>query len=265
MSRKLRNAGAWALSAVLASSVHALAPAPPAQARLGDGTVSAARLRPYDNAFVVTFTFSDGTRMSPGLWTDQLRLRTIDGRQVLVRTQGRNYFDGRHLMSVNTVDPTSFAPISTFVMRDDGSRERWLFIGTHVEAHLTPGAAGATETVSNLDLANPAYDFNCCMASLIPAAMRLRVGDTVTLPAVSVRSGDPDSLTYHVLAREHIRAGHRGMVNTWVVQTSPPGGGEIKFWIADSPPFLVRMTLTGLPGSHDSHGAHYDQSFDMLE
>jgi len=55
--------------------------------KIGDGTVSSARLTLYDNAWLVTLTYTDGRALQPGIWTDQL-LRDIDGRKAFVRTQG---------------------------------------------------------------------------------------------------------------------------------------------------------------------------------
>jgi hypothetical protein len=101
------------------------------------------------------------------------------------------------------------------------------------------------------------------MRSLLPAAIRLSAGETFTLPAIEV-GGDPGAITYHVVRRERVRAGYRGTIAAWRVETDGPGGGTISFWIADTAPFLVRMTLTGIPANRDSHGVHYDQSFDML-
>jgi len=267
MLRIVRTMGAFASPALLASSVHALAPAATqasgVTARVGDGIVSASRLLPYDNAFVLTIRSADGRTAQPGIWTDQLRLRTVDGRQAFVRTQGFASFDGRVKSSVNVFDPATFAPISNILVNPDGSRERWSFRGLTVEGHLTAAGPNAQDRVQTLNLAHPAFDLNCCMRSLLPAAVRLRAGETFTLPAVEV-GGDPAEVVFRVAARERVRAGSRGMVPAWRVDTDGPGGGTISFWIADTPPFLVRMTLVGIPGSRDSHGVHYDQYYDMI-
>jgi hypothetical protein len=263
--RLLRNLSAWALPAILASSAQALVPASAAAAapsRVGDGIVDASRLRPYDNAFVVTQTVADGRVIEPGIWTDQLRLRTVEGRQVFVRTQGIAYFDGRVMSSVNIFDPITFAPISNVQNIADGSRERWSFRGLVVEGHLTGAGRDAREAVRNLSIAAPAFDFNCCMRSLLPAAVRLRAGETFTVPGVVADDGDMMEVTFHVIGRERVRAGYRGMVDAWVVQTDVPGGGAIvKFWIIDTAPFLVHMWVSQ---DRNSPGGHYEQSFDMI-
>src|SRR5947199_3819988 len=123
------------------------------------------------------------------------------------------------MTSVNVFDPATFAPVSNVVNNADGSREHWSFRGLTVDGHLTPAGQNATETVRNFQLPEPAYDLNCCMRSLLPAAVRLRVGDSFTLPGVVESEGDPDRATFHVTARERIRAGYKGMVDAWVVET----------------------------------------------
>jgi hypothetical protein len=237
---------------------------------VGDGTVDAARLRPYDNAFIVTLTFADGRVLQPGIWSDQLRLRIVDGRQVFVRTQSIAYFDGRVMSSVNVFDPVTFAPISNIQNRADsresrGSRESWRFREHEVEGHLTGAGPEARETVRNASLAEPAFDFNCCMRSLLPAAVRLRAGETFTVPGIVEADDDPGTVTYHVVGRERVRAGYRGMVEAWVVQTDVPGGGAtVRFWITDTAPFLVHMAVTETPANRALPGQHFDQTFDMI-
>src|SRR5437763_874329 len=83
---------------------------------LGDGTVDAAKLKPYDNALVASQTTADGRTLIPGIWTDQLRLRDVGGRKLWVRTQTMGYFDGRVMSSVNMFDPVTFAPVSNILV-----------------------------------------------------------------------------------------------------------------------------------------------------
>jgi hypothetical protein len=237
------------------------APAP-ALVKLGDGTVSGARLTPYDNAWLVTQTRSDGRIVEPGIWTDQLRLREVDGRKVFVRTQGIAYFRGEFLTSVNVFDPLTMAPIRDIQHAADGSTEKWTLNGTHAEGHLVAATPGAKEEVQQFDSHVPGYDFNCCMRSLMAATLPLSAGYSVTLPNEIMSKDDDEGVTYKVVGREQTQAGARGMVDTWVVQIDPsPGGCDcvIKFWVSDKAPFIIRMTLS-------AGKAHpYDQSFDMIK
>ncbi len=251
------------ICAALASAASGSAPASsdPVAVILGDGIVDAARLKPYDNALVASQTTTDGRTLIPGIWTDQLRLRDVNGRKLWVRTQTLGYFDGRVTSSVNMFDPATFAPVSNVLVNPDGSKEVWTFSATGAEGRVTD--VTGHETVSKVPVKAPSYDFNCCMRSLMPAALPLAVGKTFALPAVPAE-GDPEVVLERVRGRERIRAGYRGMIDAWVVDSPVPGGGTVSFWIADTPPYLVHMTLKEVPANKTRAGVHYDQSFDML-
>jgi hypothetical protein len=227
----------------------------------GDGTVNAAKLQPYDNAFVANQTTADGQLLVPGVWTDQLRLRDVNGRKLWVRTQTIGYFDGRVMNSVNMFDAATFAPVKNVLVNPDGSKEVWTFTSAGAEGHLTDVAGH--ETVSTVPSKVPSYDFNCCMRSLLPAALPLAAGKVFALPAVPA-DGDPDIVIEKVRGRQRIKAGYRGTIEAWVVDSPVPGGGTVSFWIADTPPYLVHMTLRDVPANKTRAGVHYDQSFDML-
>src|SRR6185295_1530834 len=118
----------WTASVLFAAlSVPVAGQQPQVRVSLGDGTVDAARLKPYDNALVANQFTADGRKLVPGIWTDQLRLREIDGRKLWVRTQTLGYFDGRVMSSVNMFDPVTFAPVKNLLVNPDGSREVWTF------------------------------------------------------------------------------------------------------------------------------------------
>jgi hypothetical protein len=221
----------------------------------GDGTVDASRIAPYDNAFVSTQLYPDGRIVYPGIWTDQVRLREIKGRKLLVRTQGLAYYDGRSLVSVNVLDPRTFAPVSDTQRNPDGSIEKWTFDGNHAEGHLT-GATGAKDAVKTFDSPTPFFDFNCCMRSIVMSMIAKKPGLSVTLPAFDGTDGF-DKADFKVLRREPVHAGALGTVDAWLVET-PLLSGYIHFWLIDKPPYMVRMTL-----SANAVNA-YAQSFDMI-
>ena len=227
--------------------------------KVGDGTVSGARLTPYDNAWVVTLSAKDGRTEQPGIWTDQLRLREIDGRKVFVRTQGQVYYRGHVQWSINTFDPITLAPISSEVHQPNGAVEKRKFNGAHVEVRTTGPEPGAKEELHEFDLPSPAYDFNCCMASLFAATLPLRVGYTAVLPAVVASKADDKGTPYRVVGHEQVQAGAKGMVDAFVVEYPNPGCCIIRFWVTDVPRRIVRMTLSSSPGQP------YGQSFDMIK
>ena len=256
----LLSRGCLRRAALLISCAAASLPPAPrgGPVRVGDGTVLGSRLQPYDNAFVVTKTYKDGRIDHPGIWTDQLRLREVAGRRMYVRTQGLAYEDGRMLSSINVFDPATLMPLSDRQHNADGSIETWAIEGMRVEGRIR-SAPNSREEIRRSVLREPAFDFNCCMRSLLIAALPLRLGYSAELPAIVMGDGDPGSVPVQVVGRERIRAGARGPVDTWIVETPVPGGGELRFWISEKPPFVIRFTVSA------AGKRNYDQSFDMLE
>jgi hypothetical protein len=226
---------------------------------LGDGTMSGSRLAPYDNAFALTLHFKDGHAADGGIWSDQLRLRDVDGKKAFVRTQGFVYPDGKSMWSVNRFDPLTLAPISSESHAHDGSFEIRTFKGAHVEVRKTAAGPDAKEEVQEVDLPKPAYDFfNCCMASLFSATLPLKSGYKAVAPAAMVTKADDPIVVYRVVGREKVKAGYLGEVEAYVVEFPNSGCCYIRFWIIDRAPFMVRMTLTEVAGKG------YAQSFDMI-
>jgi len=261
--RSWRNA-AVAVAAFGLMSASAPPEAAPLRVVMGDGAIDARRLQPYDNAFVATQLRGDGRAFVAGIWTDQLRLRTINGRQAWVRTQTLGYFDHRFQLHINTFDPVTFAPISDWQHNVGGDTEDWRIDGLAVEGRLKGSEPDAKEETRRFTQTAPAYDFNCCMRSLIPAAIRLRVGEVIVIPAIPMAPDDPSEVRYRVVRRDRITfTDSRPAIEASLVETDIPGlpGGMLRFWIADRPPFMVRMTLTG---TKTPDGRRYDQSFDMI-
>lgn len=240
--------------------------------------MSATRLVPYDNAFAVTYEVANGEKIETGIWSDQLRIRDVSGRKAWVRTQSLASFTGLVLTSVNTFDPVTFAPISTVLKNRDGARQYWTYTAKTAEGHIfTPDG---NESIKSIKLSKSAFDFNCCMASLIPAALPLAANKDFRLPGVPAADGDPDIYPFHVRSRERINAGYLGTVDAWPVEFHPPSGGMVTFWITDHPRRLVRERLEGFPmktcpppdvpehascqAQTASAGLQFNQSFDMI-
>lgn len=258
MSRHATTVSALSLCVALAAGVSsAQSQDTPAAtfAAIGAGTTRLRRLVPYDNAFVVTQLFKDGHVAYPGIWTDQLRWRDVGGRKLFVRTQGLAYYDGRFLSSVNAFDAATFAPVSSIQHNPDGSTEKWTFDGSRATGQLA-AARGAPVNAKTVDFGTPFVDLNCCMRSILPAMLPLRAAYSITVPAFE-GTDELSQVAFKVIGRETVRAGARGKVDAWVVETPVPGG-YIRFWINESPPYLVRMTLS----TNDKSA--YAQSFDML-
>jgi len=245
---------------------------------VADGTVDARRLVPYDNAFAVTYEVANGEKIETGIWSDQLRIRDIGGRKAWVRTQSLASFTGLVLTSVNIFDPVTFAPISAVLKNRDGARQYLTYTGATAEGRLY--SPDGKETIKSIKFSKPAFDFNCCMASLIPAALPLAASKDFALPGVPASDGRPDIYPFHVRNRERINAGYLGTVDAWPVEFRPPTGGLVTFWITDHPRRLVRERLEGFPmktcpppdvpehascqAQTPSAGLQFNQSFDMI-
>jgi hypothetical protein len=244
-----------ALQATIVLSVAADAKSKDSSYGVESGVVDARKISPYDNAFVLT-TYKDGKTRSPGIWTDQLRIRDVGGRSAMVRTQAIGYFDGRHLTSVNAFDPVTFAPIQDVQQNPDGSSEKWTFDGKQVTASLTATPDGTPQT-KHVELDSPRFDLNCCMRSIVAAMLPLREGYNVTIASFEGGDGSTD-VSFKVVRREKVKAGKLGLIDAWLVETAL-SGGYIHFWIVDRPPYLVRMTLSRNTVND------YAQSFDMVD
>ena len=207
--------------------------------KVGDGTISGARLKPYSNAWMFSFV-KDGKKRDLGIWSDALRYRDLDGKRVLERVQGMTYANGLSSVTINRFDPVTVAPIYSEQRTPDGKLVKRSFAGSHLELHFTR-APGTAEEVIRSDLAAAAYDFNGGMYGILIAAQPLRVGYSAAIPAVGEFSNDPVSIPFHVVRRETIRAGFKGRVPAWVVEVG--GAAPMTFWISERAPYILRLTL----------------------
>ena len=257
MSKHARIALRGAVAVVMAASpstTFAQAPSPPRAAltiNVGDGAIDGSHLEPYENAWLVSVHFKDGRIDDRGVWSDLLRFRDVDGRKVFVRTQGVTFVKGRSAVNVNTFDPATLAPISAEIHPVDGKVLKRSFAGTHIETHVTP--PGGPEQVTKVDLPTPVFDFNGGMYGMLFAAQKLKVGATGTLPAISDATNDDVVVPSRVVGREKIRAGSRGTVNAWVVETGNPT--YFKFWISDRAPYIIKLLAPG---------AEFDTVWEMI-
>ena len=218
----------------------ALNAAPPAeQARASGGGISASRLKPYSNAWMFSFV-KDGVRKDQGIWSDVLRFREVDGKNLLERVQGMTYSNGLSSVTINRFDPATLEPVYSEQHTPDGKVVKRSFAGKHVELHLTK-AAGAPEEVTVNDLKSDVFDFNGGMYGMLIAARPLRAGYSGTIPAVGEFDNNPVSIPFHVVRRETVEAGFKGRMDAWVVDVG--GENPMTFWISDGPPYILRLEL----------------------
>lgn len=256
-------------SVLLVLSGHAVAaspndPAPSSPQReptfqIGDGTVSGARLTPYDNAFIVRIRDKDGQTTNAGIWTEQLRLRELDGRKVFVRTQGmvacrRDSTNLALYANINVVDAATLAPVRSEQLTPDGHIVKWTFNGALVEMRVTE-TPGAKEEVRQFDTPTPAFDLHGGMYGPLLRALPLRAGYSGVIPAHGeITDGYYQTIPFNVIGRETVRAGLSGPVEAWVIEVHD-AARLLKFWISDKPPFTIRFTVPG---------PAYDQTFESI-
>jgi hypothetical protein len=215
------------------------APTGPHLIHVGDGTITGAKLKPYNNAWMFSFV-KDGQRKDQGIWSDVLRFREVDGKRVAERIQGMTYPNGLSSVTINRFDPATLAPVYSEQHTPDGKLVKRTFAGSHVELHLTKGP-GDAETVTQTDLPAAAYDFNGGMYGILIAAQPLRIGYSGRIPAVEEFDNGFVAVPFHVVRRETIRAGFKGRTNAWVVDVG--GEAPMTFWISNDAPYILRLSV----------------------
>jgi hypothetical protein len=231
--------------------------------KLGDGTLKGSRVAPHHMAWVATFYPSKGEKIvSPGPWIENVRLGDLNGRHVLVRSVGAIVYGSTafvirgYVAHVTVVEAETLAPIWSEHHDLDGSVEKWIFNGTHVEVHKTGGKPEDKEVVTTFDTGIPAYDFTGPLFPFYFKALPLKVGLSGIIPAVGETAEHPlRGVRFKVVRREKIKDGANGMVDAWVVESTHPGQDTIiRFWFSDTESFPIRMELEGDPR----------ESYDML-
>jgi hypothetical protein len=223
--------------------------------KLGDGTISGKRMTPYQMAWSATFYPENAAPFQAGIWTTEVRSAQLDGRMVLVRTAGATVFGHASFKilgynAVTTVvDAQTLAPIWSEHRNFDGTSEKWVVNGVHVEQRETGAEPHAKEAVHRFDTPVPAYDFEGPLFPFYLKALPLKVGYSGVIPAI----GDPHrplrGVSFKVVRHEMVRAGASGMVDAWVVECPDPTTGTLQFWFSDKFSFPVRMVIPAMPGA----------------
>ncbi len=215
-------------------------PGDPVPISPGDGRISGSRLRPYTNAWVLSARYKDGHTEELGVWSDILRMRTVEGRKLYVRAQGMTYWNGKTSSAINMFDPETLAPVASINVAPDGKSIARKFDGVHVQSTLV-GAAGAAPALNKFDAPGPVFDFNGGMYGLLLAAQSLHAGDAGTIPSLDEFTDDYKPVRFKVTGRERIRAGAKGDVDCWVVEVEDGSSAPYKFWISDDAPYIIKL------------------------
>lgn len=216
--------------------------------KVGDGTITGAKLKPYSNAWMFSFKAPDGIVHDQGIWSDVMRWKDVDGKHLLERVQGMTYATGQSSVTINRFDPKTLAPVYSELHGPDGKILKRTFSGAHIETDFT-SAPGAKVEHRSTDLPFAIYDFNGGMYGMLLAAQPLRVGYKGVLPAAKEFEDKPDLVPFEVVGKERIRAGFKGETDAWVVKVS--GDNPMTFWLSDAPPYILRLVLPFQKGEAD--------------
>lgn len=248
----------WILPAALAtvSAAHAAQPDQPRSLKVGDGSADGSRLTPYENAWLYTARFSDGRVKTQGIWSDHVERTTIDGREVLKRVQGMTYVNALTSSGITVMDAKTCAPISTEQHRPDGLVIKRTFDGAHVVTERkSPDASPAKQAA--VDLPTPVFDYYGGAYGFLLSCFPLRIGYAASFPAIGETEDVPDPVSFKVVRREEIRAGHRGMTDTYVVTAEKSGEYTQTYWLSKTAPYIIRLEIA-YPDKP------YITSFDMI-
>lgn len=220
---------------------------------VGDGVITGKGIEPYRTAWHGLARYENGDTVDGGIWVQQMKRIRLDGRDVLFRSAGALLYrrnSAQYLGAIafsSVVDASTLAPISSEQHNPDGSGQRWIFNGNHVEQHEWTSDPKAKEVVHSFDLPMLAYDISATMLPNLIALQPLKLGYSGVIPVV----GDPDhpvrGVPFKVVGREKVNEG-RKLVEAWVVDCPDPTTGRLRFWFTGKQPYAVKMDVPANPG-----------------
>lgn len=220
----------------------------PVTVQVGDPLVDGSSLQPYRNEWTFSYQKPGEAAVKAGRWTDALERKTVDGRSVMVRTQVALY-DKKDLkvVTVNTFESRTLAPISMDWSMNFGKlgfnhRE---FSGSHLTYRRRPriqkiGDEPGEVTEGEATLETPPFDFFGGMYGLLLAALPLKEGLWVRLPAVEEDKEILSWVVARVGGRSRVDSGKGKTVEAWLVKAETHDG-PMTFWLTKDPPYIIRL------------------------
>lgn len=228
----------FVLLAFLAGSTTPLS----AAGSIRQATFDGSRLKPYVNAWRYDVTLPDGTVHPQGIWTDQLVRTKKDGKDVFIRTQGTVLVTGTTASVVNVFDPATLRPISDQQTLKGGGLQKRTFAAGEIRASRSE-TAGAAEKVTSTPIASTFYDYYGGMYALLLSTAPLEDGYQASFSSIDEFEDKPIGVDFKVLGRERVTAGSSGTVETWKIASSRPGQYDLVAWVADQPPYVIRLNI----------------------
>ena len=210
---------------------------------VGDHLVKGGLIKPYKNRWKVTLATPSGQTTNAGTWTDEVEIIDFNGRRVLRRTQVKMNPRKPFETIINVVNPKTFAPIMSESKSSDGTFWRRDFDGQSVRGEELEKPGGSSKHFeAKLDV--PVFDFFGGMYGLLLRTFPLKERYEITFPCEFQDSSGKETVhwtTARVVNKERIAAGADKTVNAWVVDTEIPAAGTYRFWLAENPPYIIRL------------------------
>ena len=186
-----------------------------------------------------------------GIWVQQMKRIKLDGRDVMFRSAGALLFrrnSAQYLGALafsSVVDAKTLAPISSEQHNPDGSGEKWVFNGTHVEHHESTSHPAAKEVVHGFDLPMPAYDIS---ATMLPNFIALQPLKSGYRSDPGRRRSRPSGARRSVQGRRPREGQGSRSWSSVGRRLSDPTTGRLRFWFSGRQPYAVKMDVPANPG-----------------
>lgn len=222
----------------------------------GDAAVDGSIIENYHNSWRLVGRGGDGSVIEMGVWSDDARIDTIDGRQVILRRQQWTHDRGSEGY-FNILDRRTLAPVLSQYTNAAGIYRRLEYSadGRSVRYQESPqppgeGASGGQFRLSApmqqgvIATPAPAFDFNTGTFGLLIAGFPLREGYSARFPVFRsyAPTAEPAWVDFEVTGRETIPAGPSRTLDTWrVVVHSPDTGETMTFNLVKQAPYVIRL------------------------
>ncbi len=240
------------LSSALLATLPAVQPQTPAILRVGDARINVRALQPYKVKWKETLVNVLHQITERGVWDDELRRESMNGRDVLVRTITVTQPDGTVRESLRVVvEGTTFAPIRS-EWKGSGTSYEYDFAGLTIKGVRVNEPGGAPQKIDT-GVWQPFFDYYGGMMELFLATMPRVSGGIFTFPAATATLGATaaqDSIHWplvEVIGEDVARGAGGALVKAWRVEANTRYG-FYKVWVTDAPPYVVRTVLLLGPG-----------------
>ena len=237
--------------AALAGLTAATQPQTPVVLRVGDARINARALQPYKVRWKETLVDAVHQVTERGIWDDELRRESREGRDILVRTIVVTQPDGTLRETVRAVvDGTTFAPIRS-EWKAGGASYEYDFSGLFIKG-VRVNEAGKTPVTIDAKVWQPMFDYYGGMRELFLAILPRSRG-MFSFPAATATTGAgalQDSIDWplvEVIGEDVTRGAGGKTVKAWRVEANTPYG-FYKVWVTDTPPYVARTVVLLGPG-----------------